>query len=531
MRIAFPVITLTSSFCTMSYSMMMASIMTDFTGEEVITQCMTMGPYLLGLGLGSSAGDKITPSGQLSALWKLEWLSVLILPLIPLLQLLGIFLFINLSPAGVNLDSKMALQFLLGMTSLLAFGSGLLGGAQLPLILKHDTRLPQEWILAINYLGPLAAGLTIVGMNQAALPLSVQIYFVGLIQLMGLLFLVTHFPKILNSLLYLFIPLGILTLAGHLYPQLEALTAKSSYMGTKATVSEMLQPSSLIRLLKKYGTLERVKTPYQTIDLFIEPPQLEYSIPGNASIYLNRKPQFDLFSVDIYHQTMVYASLNLLQRTPTNVLILGAGDGLLLKEFKPHRAINKITMVELDEKMMDWSRTNPVVSNLNQGSLANIASNVELIIGDGVSFLRQNRTVRYDLILIDFPFPNGHELAKLYSLEFYQLVKRSLSPQGLVVLDLPLYLDQKSSLSRESMVIIKTLAAAGLVQPLLFGPSTSFLAVNANGKKLAFDYTTLPENLKLATYLNFVAPFREEDITSEQWQKVQVNTMFWPRGL
>ena len=59
MKPGLPVITLTSSFCTMAYSMLMATVMMDFTGEEVLTQCLTMGPYLMGLGIGSSFGDHI----------------------------------------------------------------------------------------------------------------------------------------------------------------------------------------------------------------------------------------------------------------------------------------------------------------------------------------------------------------------------------------------------------------------------------------------------------------------------------------
>jgi spermidine synthase len=531
MNFAFPLITLTSSFCTMSYSMIMASLMTDFTGEEVMTQCLTMGPYLLGLGLGSVVGDKIAVATRLKALWRFEWLSVLFLPIIPLIQLLGIFLFINLSPPGMNLESRTALQFLLGMTSLLAFLSGILGGAQLPLILKlENNKLPEEWILAINYLGPLFAGLAVVGMNQMATPTSLQIYIVGLTQLLGLLFLLIQFPRPSKSILLLFVPLIILTISAHIYPVMEGLTIKSSYMGTKTRVSDLLNPSSLINVLNKYGSVERVKTPYQTIDLFIEPPQLEFSSPGNASVYLNRKPQFDLFSVKIYHETMVYGGLNLLKRIPKNVLILGAGDGLLLKEFKIHSEIEKITMVELDGQMLEWSKNNNIVSQLNGGSLNPVAKNVELIIGDGVSFLRNNKLTKYDLILIDFPFPNGHELAKLYSTEFYKLVKHSLAPDGLIVIDLPLYLDQ-GSLSNESLVIIKTMHSAGLKNPLLFGPSASFIALHASGQKMVFDYSKFPKGLALASYLNFVAPFREEDITAQQWERVEVNSMFWPRGL
>lgn len=521
-----PFITLSTSFSTMAYSMIMASTMTEYTGEEVITQCLTMGPYLLGLGLGSAFGDRIEIHQRLKYLWGLEWASALFLPLIPLIQLLGIFFFIHLSPPGVNLEGKLALWFLLGMTSLLAFSSGVLGGAQLPLILKSEKKLPQEWLLAINYLGPLLAGFVIVGMNTHAIPVSVQIYAIGLIQMLGLLLLVNLFERPLKSLALLFIPLIVLVVGANVYPRVETLTIKSSYMGTKASVSELLSPKQLINVIDRYGSFERVRTPYQTIDFFVEPASFEFAVPSNASVFLNRKPQFDLYSVDVYHETMVYAALNLLKSTPKSVLILGAGDGLLLKEFKKVPNIDEITMVELDEGMLEWSKTNYLVSSFNEGVLGQPEKNVKIIVGDGVSFLRDNTSRKFDLILIDFPFPNGHDLAKLYSFEFYKLAARSLAPDGIVVVDLPLYFDESNKLSRESQVIVKTMRASGFQEPILFGPSASFIGLSLTEKKLGFDYEKFPEGLHLASYLNFMTPFGEV-----QLEGTEINTMFWPKGL
>lgn len=512
--------------------MIMASVMSDFTGEEVITQCLTMGPYLLGLGIGSAWGDKISESNQLKFIWNFEWLSVLLLPLIPLIQLLGIFLFINLSPLTVSLDGKTALEFLLGMTSILALLAGILGGAQLPLILKNSEGLSEEAILAINYLGPLFAGLVIVSMNSQALSLAFQVFIIGLVQIFGLVFLLMKFPNHLKSLLMLFVPLLLIIGVGHLHPTLELLTIKSAYMGTKTSLKELWNPKPLLNVLKGYGSIERVRTAYQTIDLFIEPPQLAYSVPGNASVYLNRKPQFDLLSSDIYHETMVYGGINLLKKNPQSVLILGAGDGLLLKEFKRIPDVQNITMVELDEKMIEWSRTNNVVSHLNQGSLNPVASNVDLIIGDAVSYLRNFGDKKtFDLVLVDLPFPQGHDLAKLYSMEFYYLLRKTLSKEGIVVVDIPLYLNPDNKLSQESLVILKTMKTAGFTQPFLFGPKASFIALNAYNEKLNFNYKSFPENIKLGTRFNFLSPFHEDLITEEEWNDIDINTMFWPKGL
>jgi spermidine synthase len=521
------IVAFTSSFCSMSFSMIMALIMGEFTGEEVLTQCLTLGPYLLGLGIGSASGDKISEKVRLPRLFIIEWFSVMFLPLIPLLQLLGIFLFINLAPTSYNFESKEAVIILLSVTGTLSLISGLLGGAQLPLILKAAAGVRAEVVLAINYLGPLFAGLTIVFLSGQAMSFGVQIYFIGLIQLVGLFVLLFRLPERTKAMASLMIPLAILFAAGLGYPHLETYTVKSGYMNTRVNGwKDLVDPRPLLRVLNRYGLLQRVRTSYQTIDLFIEPGDPALGVPGNATLYLNRKPQFDYFSVDVYHQTMIDGAFNLLNKTPERILILGAGDGLLLNELRKFPDVKEIIMVELDSKILEWSAESIIVSKLNEGVLNNIPSNAQILIQDGVSYLRNNKKP-FDLILVDFPFPNGQELAKLYSREFYELVRKSLKPSGLTVVDLPLYLNEEGDLSNESRTILKTMNAAGFDNRLLMGPNASFIAMKRGGGKLKFNYDTFRKDLALSAALNLVAPFNVQEFNKED----KINTMFWPRGL
>lgn len=524
---SFLIIAFTSSFCSMSFSMVMALLMSEFTGEEVLTQCLTLGPYLLGLGIGSFYGDRIPEALRLRRIFELEWLSVLLLPLVPVAQLLGVFLFLNLAPTNMNFESPGALSVLLGLTSVLALFSGLLGGAQLPLIIRSAVNVRSEVILAVNYLGPLLAGITVVFLSGKALGFGIQIYIIGLVQILGLYALLQKLEKRIKAIASLLLPLGVLFSAGAIYPELETLTVKSSYMKTRiGRMSELLDPRPLLRVLRQYGVLERVRTSYQTIDLFIEPGDPNFGVPENATLYLNRKPQFDLFSVEVYHQTMIDGAVNLLGKTPERILILGAGDGLLLHELRKLPEVNEIVMVELDDKVIAWASENPIARKLNHDVLLDPPANARILIEDGVSYLRRN-TNRFDLILVDFPFPNGQELAKLYSREFYELVRRSLTPEGLTVIDLPLYLDEGKALSQESRTILKTLEAAGLTNRLLIGPNASFVAARPGGEKLRFRYENFPKDLALSSSFNLVAPFAVEEFGP----KDQVNTMFWPRGL
>lgn len=532
MKIIYLTLTFITSFATMSYAMITASIISDFTGEEILSQCLTMGPYLLGLGLGSIVGDRIDVKNSLKALWRVEWLSVLILPLIPLIHIVFIFLYIHLSGVESSLESKTSLKYILALASVMSFGTGLLGGSQLPLIIRMiQDKVKAEVVLAANYAGPLMAGPFIVYCNHLSLPASIQIGIVGLIQILGLCLLMSFSEKRLFRMVLLSLPLLILTAVGKIYPRLEYLTVKASYIGTKIFHLDLQEFRSAINTIESYGELERVRTPYQVIDFYTAQAHPELQSPANATLYLNRKTQFDLYAVDVYHQSMIHAGLNLLSHPPKNVLILGAGDGLILKDLKKIPGIDKITMVELDDGIIKWSSEHPVLSRLNENVFDRPDPRVELIVTDAVTYLRRHSADKtYDLVFIDFPFPNGHELAKLYSKEFYSLVKKVTTPESLVVIDLPVQREDDGVLTLESQVIMKTLKASGFTNQLPFGPVASFIATKRSGDQLKFNYPAISKEITLATRLNLVQMVDAEEIARTE-KDIPVNSMFWPRGL
>lgn len=517
----------------MSYAMILASLTSDYTSEEILSQCLTLGPYLLGLGLGSLACDKIRPHYQLKGLLTIEGLSVLFLPLLPVILMAGVFAFINFSPFNVSLDHPSFIVFLLSVSSLLSFSSGLLGGGQLPLIIKIGRDLKDSKILAINYMGPLLAGPFIVIFTGLGYRYATLVAMVGILQILGLLFLINHFRARMSFILALSLPLLILVGVVRYQPELEYLTAKSGYIGTKVDGLSWTKLKTAVHNILTFGELERIRTPYQSLDFYYEPAIPEFNRPHNGTLFLNRKPQFDFFSIAVYHETMVHAGINLLGFVPKNVLILGAGDGILLSEITRVKEIEKVTMVELDPGVIEWARKHPFISDFNRDSLSNPDPRVNLIIDDGISFLRNLKgKKKFDLILIDFPFPNGHELSKLYSYEFYTLVRRSLSAKGIVSLDLPVQLKEGKINDKETLIIMKTLKAAGLGNMIVYGPYASFLSVKADSDvPLAFDYENFPDDLSLSTRVNLVEIFKEDSLSESEWKRIQVNSMFRPGDL
>jgi len=101
-----------------------------------------------------------------------------------------------------------------------------------------------------------------------------------------------------------------------------------------------------------------------------------------------------------------------------NVLIIGGGDGGILREIIKYNSIKNITMVEIDKMVIDLCiKYLPKLNN--NGDIYN-DKRLNLIIEDGSKFLK-NTTNKYDVVIIDSTDPIGPGQA-LFTYEFYQLL-------------------------------------------------------------------------------------------------------------
>jgi len=113
-------------------------------------------------------------------------------------------------------------------------------------------------------------------------------------------------------------------------------------------------------------------------------------------------------------------------KKPTNVLIIGGGDGGCLREVCKHDCVEKATMCEIDAGVVAASKQFfPTVSCGFSHPKAN------LIIGDGVAFAENAAAGTYDVIIIDSSDPVG-PAEKLFSKEFYANAERILKPGGVL---------------------------------------------------------------------------------------------------
>jgi spermidine synthase len=147
-------------------------------------------------------------------------------------------------------------------------------------------------------------------------------------------------------------------------------------------------------------------------------------------LYLDGSLQFSSIDEYRYHEMLVFPPMLMARKNDMQVLVLGGGDGLAVREVLKCRDVSGVTLVELDQSIIDLARKNSSLKMINGNSLNNPL--VGVIVGDAYTYLVNNKK-KFDLIIADFPDPHDETISKLYTLEFYMLIRRSLAPGGMFV--------------------------------------------------------------------------------------------------
>lgn len=128
----------------------------------------------------------------------------------------------------------------------------------------------------------------------------------------------------------------------------------------------------------------------------------------------------------IYHEMLTHVPL-FAHGLPRRVLIIGGGDGGILREVAKHREVEHITMVEIDGTVVEMCKA--FLPNHSQGAFDDPRLN--LVIDDGMRFVAQCQE-RFDVIISDSTDPIGPGEV-LFSENFYQACRRCLAEGGILV--------------------------------------------------------------------------------------------------
>ena len=163
-------------------------------------------------------------------------------------------------------------------------------------------------------------------------------------------------------------------------------------------------------------------SPYQRIVVTKNKRELRLHLNGNL--------QFSSADEYRYHEALVHPALSSVASLK-NVLVLGGGDGLAVREILKYPSVQHIQLVDLDATMTKLFSSQEILVKLNDASLQN--KKVSIINEDAFLWLNNN-TEKFDAVVIDFPDPSNFSIGKLYSTMFYTLLKKVLNPDGIAVI-------------------------------------------------------------------------------------------------
>jgi spermidine synthase len=186
---------------------------------------------------------------------------------------------------------------------------------------------------------------------------------------------------------------------------------------SRAYIHDSEKPEGPYRIVRKF------KTATQKIAL------VEHL--GETWVYCNGEVMFSTTEdEDQYAETLVHIPMSAAART-RDVLIIGGGGGVTTREALKYKDVESITTVDIDEVVMEFGKSLDGFVKFNKGSLSD--PRVKTVIADGRHYV-ENSSQKWDVIIIDVPEPTDRcpGLSKLFSKEFYELLRTHLNPGGAI---------------------------------------------------------------------------------------------------
>eukprot|EP00850_Spirogloea_muscicola_P007063 SM000035S13043 [mRNA] locus=s35:48640:51178:+ [translate_table: standard] len=108
------------------------------------------------------------------------------------------------------------------------------------------------------------------------------------------------------------------------------------------------------------------------------------------------------------------------------VLVVGGGDGGVLREVSRHQGVERIDIAEIDQMVIDVAK-----EYFPELAIGFTDPRVNVYVGDGVAYLKEAEAGTYDAIIVDSSDPVG-PAAQLFERPFFDSMARALRPGGVV---------------------------------------------------------------------------------------------------
>ncbi|WP_349408867.1 polyamine aminopropyltransferase [Pseudalkalibacillus sp. SCS-8] len=165
-------------------------------------------------------------------------------------------------------------------------------------------------------------------------------------------------------------------------------------------------------------TLHTEQTDFQRLDM-IETEEFGNMLVLDGMVMTTQKDEF------VYHEMVAHVPL-FTHPNPKHVLVVGGGDGGVIREVLKHPSVEKAVLVEIDGKVIEYSKKYlPEIA----GDLDD--PRVDVQVDDGFMHIAKSEN-EYDVIMVDSTEPVG-PAAKLFERGFYEGISKALKEDGIFV--------------------------------------------------------------------------------------------------
>ncbi|MFW6640066.1 polyamine aminopropyltransferase [Nocardiopsis algeriensis] len=383
--------------CGLVYELALVAIGSYLLGDTITQASIVLSVMVFAMGVGSLLSKRFTGSAAV-AFAVIEGLLSLVGGLSVLL-LYGAFAW--LSAYGFALV-------------LLAFAIGVLIGMEIPLLMTLIQRIRRQEaseavadLFAADYVGGLIGGLAFPFLLLPLLGLPKGVLMVGALNaVVGVAVVLWLFRGELARGVQVFLGAG--------------LVGVLTVLGLAFAYADQFEVDAR-QALYRDPIVHAERSEYQEI-------VLTRSLDGqDVRLFLNGDLQFSTLDEYRYHESLVHPAM---AGPHEDVLVLGGGDGLALREILAYDDVASVTLVDLDPAVVELASTEPVIEELNEGSFED--PRLEVVHTDAFQWLREN-TEEFDVVVADLPDGQDVGTSKLYSVEFYSLVRHAMADEGRVV--------------------------------------------------------------------------------------------------
>lgn len=193
------------------------------------------------------------------------------------------------------------------------------------------------------------------------------------------------------------------------------------------------------------------KSDYQKIDV-LETPEFGRVLVLDGNIMLTERDEF------IYDEMITHVPMAV-HPNITDVLVIGIGDGGVIKELSRYEQIKRIDLVEMDEMVAQVCR-----KYLPENASRLDDARVHIFYDNALKFIRRCEN-QYDLIIVDSNDPYGPSEG-LFTREFYGNCYKALKEDGIMVNQQgsPFYAEDAIAMQRSHKRIVNTFPISRVYQ-------------------------------------------------------------------